>query len=499
MKSGIDGEPFFYDDYPVNQFYGIQSSMPDLLANFHKLKSKSDIKAYIARLEGFETKFNQVMEGLKIREQKGIIPPKFVVKRVIDEMKGFISTGVEKNILYTNFIEKADKIEGLTATEKSAYTQEVADILQTSVFKAYQQLIDYHEMLYTKATTDDGVWKLPDGEAYYRFLLKLYTTTELSPEEVYQIGLKEVDRIEKEMWAILKNEGYTDTIKTIGALIQGLSKEERFLFPESDSGRTMVLAQYQRILDEADKALNLAFNIRPKASLTVERVPEFKEIGAAKGSCTPPAMDGSKGGVFWVNLRKVSEHPKYSMKTLAYHEGIPGHHFQLGIAMELKGLPVFRTLGLFTAYVEGWALYSEQLAYELGFYKNDPFGNLGRLQEEMFRACRLVVDVGIHYKKWNREEAISYMVNHTGFSEGEVITEVERYIVMPGQACAYKIAMMKILELREKAKQALGPKFDLREFHRVVLENGAVPLDVLAEIVENYIRTKQSKMENQML
>jgi uncharacterized protein (DUF885 family) len=187
------------------------------------------------------------------------------------------------------------------------------------------------------------------------------------------------------------------------------------------------------------------------------------------------------------------------MKTLAYHEGIPGHHFQLGIAMELKGLPVFRTLGLFTAYVEGWALYTEQLAYELDFYKNDPFGNLGRLQEEMFRACRLVVDAGIHYKKWTREEAIKYMMNHTGMNESEVVTEVERYVVMPGQACAYKIGMMKILELREKAKQALGPKFDLREFHQVVLVNGAVPLDVLAENVENYIRTKQSKMENQML
>jgi len=499
MKSVVDGESFFYDDYPVNQFYGIQSDMPDLLANFHKLKSKSDIKAYIARLEGFEIKFNQVLEGLKIREKKGIIPPKFVIKRVIDELKGFIDTGVEKNILYTNFTEKVDKIEGLTTKQKSAYAQQVSNILQSSVFKAYQQFIDYHELLYTKATTDDGVWKLPNGEAYYQYLLKVYTTTELSPEEIYQVGLKEVDRIEKEMWAILKNEGYSDTTKTIGAIIQGLSKEERFLFPESDSGKVMVLAEYQRILDEADKALDLAFNIRPKAPLTVERVPKFKETGAAKGYCTPPAMDGSKGGVFWVNLRKVSEHPKYSMKTLAYHEGIPGHHFQLGIALELKGLPIFRTLGLFTAYVEGWALYSEQLASELGFYKNDPFGNLGRLQEEMFRACRLVVDAGIHYKKWTREEAIKYMVDRTGLSESEMVTEVERYIVMPGQACAYKIGMMKILELREKAKQALGPKFDLKEFHQVVLENGAVPLDILAEIVENYIRTKQSKMENQKM
>lgn len=490
MKSGIDGEPFFYHGYPVNQFQGIQSGMPNLLAVNHKLKSKSDIKAYIARLQGFETKFNQVLEGLKISEQKGIIPPKFVIKRVLDEMKGFTGVGVEKNILYTNFTEKVSKVEGLSEEEKSDFTQQVAKAIQASVFNAYQKLIDYHELLYAKATTDDGVWKLPDGDAYYRYLLKAITTTDLSPEEVYQIGLKEVDRIEKEMRTILKNEGYTDTSKTIGAIIQGLSKEERFLFPENDSGRTMVLAGYQRIIDEAEKALDLAFDIRPKASITVERVPEFKEIGMAKGSCSRPAMDGSKGGVFWANLRNVSEHPKYGMKTLAYHEGIPGHHFQIAIAMELKGLPVFRTVVPFTAYIEGWALYSEQLAYELGFYNNDPFGNLGRLQAEMWRACRLVVDAGIHYKKWTREEAIKYMVDLTGLRESEVITEVERYIVMPGQACAYKIGMMKMLELREKAKQALGPKFDLREFHRIVLENGAVPLDVLAENVENYINTK---------
>jgi uncharacterized protein (DUF885 family) len=405
-------------------------------------------------------------------------------------MNGFVDAGVENNILYTNFRDKVAKINKLSEEQKTAYTKLAAQTIETSVFNAYKKLISYHEMLYTKATTDDGVWKLPDGDNYYRYLLKSYTTTSLSPDEVYHLGLKEVDRIEKEMWTILKNEAYTDTSKTIGEIIQGLNLEERFLFPENDSGRAMVLAEYQRILDEADKGLAPAFNIRPKALLSVERVPEFMETGAPKGQCISPSMDGSKGGVFLTNLRKVSEHPKYSMKTLAYHEGIPGHHFQGSIAMEITGLPVFRTVVPFTAYVEGWALYTEQLAYELGFYDNDPFGNLGRLQAEMWRACRLVVDTGIHYKKWTREEAIKYMMDHTGLNENEVVTEVERYIVLPGQACSYKIGMIKILELREKAKQELGPKFDLREFHKVILENGAVPLDILAENVENYIHTK---------
>jgi uncharacterized protein (DUF885 family) len=432
------------------------------------------------------------LEGLQIREEKGIIPPKFVIGRVLDEMKGFLESGIENNILYTNFTDKAAGIEGLSAEDKSVYTLQVAQAIETSVFGAYQKLIDYHEMLYAKATTDDGVWKLPDGDAYYRYLLKLHTTTDLSPEEVYQIGLKEVDLIETEMRTILRNEGYTDTTQTLGALMQDLSKEERFLFPEDDSGKAMLLAEYQRIVDEAYQGLDPAFNIRPKASLTVERVPEFMEIGAAKARQYDPAMDGSKGGIFLINLRMVSEHPKYSMKTLAYHEGIPGHHFQRSIQLELDGLPVFRTVVPFTAYLEGWALYAEQLMYELGYYKNDPFSNLGRLQAEMWRACRLVVDPGIHYKKWTREEAVEYMVDMTGMGESEVVTEIERYIVDPGQACAYKIGMIKILELRERTKQALGDKFDLREFHRVVLKDGCLPLDVLTERVEEYIRQNLS-------
>ncbi len=491
LKNKVDGEEFFYHNYPVSQFGGIQSSLPGLLTSKHKLASKSDIKGYIARLKGFEIKFDQVLEGLKIREQKGIIPPKFVIGRVLDEMRDFAGKGVESNILYTNFKEKVAVIKDLSEEEKSDFTQQVAHAIHTSVFIAYQKLIAYHEILYTKATTDDGVWKLPNGDAYYRYQLKVNTTTDLNPEDVYQTGLKEVERIEKEMRAILNNEGYIDMTKTIGEIIQKINMEERFLFPESDEGKAMVLAEYQRIIDVANEESDLAFDIRPKASLTVERLPEFKEAGEAKGSYFSPAMDGSKGGVFFINLRKVSEHPKYSMKTLAYHEGIPGHHFQKGIQTELKGLPVFRKVVPFTAYTEGWALYAEQLAYELGFYKDDPWGNLGRLQAEMWRACRLVVDAGIHYKKWTREEAIKYMVNHTGMSESETITEVERYIVNPGQACAYKIGMMKILELRERAKHTLGNKFDLQTFHRVILKDGSVPLDVLEENVANYINAQK--------
>ncbi len=515
LEGLMEGEPFFYHDYPVNQMGGVQNSLPSLLENAHKLRNKSDAEAYISRLSKFDTKFDQLIENLKIRENKGVIPPKFVIQRVVDEMKGFIGTKktitdstqvsnktlspVKSNILYTNFESKIDKLEDLSQEQKDSLKKQVEEEIQSTVFGAYQKLIDYFQQLDEKATTDDGVWKLPDGEAYYRYKLKQRTTTNLEPEEVHQIGLSEVARIKKEMQDILLAEGYLDTTKTLGATIQEMNKEERFLFPNNDEGRQMVLDEYDRILTEISAGLNDAFDIRPKADLEVKRVPEFKEEGSAGAYYNRPAMDGSRGGTFYANLRNVHESVKFGMKTLAYHEGIPGHHFQIAIQSELEGVPIFRTIGLFTAYIEGWALYAEQLAWEQGFYKNDPFGNLGRLQAEMFRAVRLVVDTGIHYKKWTREEAIDYMVLNTGMNTTEVTTEIERYIVWPGQACAYKIGMIKILALRENAKKKLGNQFDLKEFHNVVLKNGAVPLDILEEIVESYINETLAKSENQKI
>jgi uncharacterized protein (DUF885 family) len=364
------------------------------------------------------------------------------------------------------------------------------------VFDAYNALILYFKALKSKATTDAGVWKFPDGNAFYQYQLSLMTTTDYTPKEVHQIGLSEVARIKTEMRDILSVQGYADTSKEIGEIIQELNKEERFLYQNNDEGRKEIIEGYNTILDEINAGLDNAFDIRPKAAMEVKRVPKFKEEGAAGAYYTPPAMDGSSGGIFYANLRAVTETVKFGMKTLAYHEGIPGHHFQIAIQGELEEVPIFRTFPLFTAYTEGWALYAEQLAWELGFYKNDPFGNLGRLQAEMFRAVRLVVDTGIHYKKWTREEAIEYMIANTGMTTGEVVTEIERYIVMPGQACAYKIGMMKILELREKAKKKLGSQFDLKEFHNVVLQNGAVPLNILEEIIDEFINITHGKKSN---
>jgi uncharacterized protein (DUF885 family) len=493
-----ESEAYFYYDYPVNQMFGVQNNLPSFLENSHKMRDESDIEAYISRLSKFEIKFDQVLEGLHIREDRGIIPPKFMITRVIDEMKGFTGQNesialeedpnpVKRNILYTNLNKKITEVEGLTEEQKQEFMTRVEEEIRSTVFPAYQKLIDYFSELYQKANTDDGVWKFSDGENFYRYMLKQNTSLNLDPAEVHAMGLSEVERIKQEMWNILISEGYRDTTQNIGEVIQELNKQERFLFPNDDNGRQAALNEYNLILDEISAGLNDAFDIRPKAGLEVLRVPEFKEEGAAGAYYNRPAMDGSRGGLFYANLRDMKEVVKFGMKTLAYHEGIPGHHFQVAIQSELEGQPIFRTISLFTAFTEGWALYAERLAWELGFYENDPFGNLGRLQAEMFRAVRLVVDTGIHFKKWTREEAIDYMVANTGMTPSGVTTEIERYIVMPGQACAYKIGMMKILELREKAKSELGEKFDLRKFHNVVLKNGAVPLEILEDLIDGYI------------
>ncbi len=509
MKTNaIDSEPFFYHNYPVNQMFGLQSGLPSMMESYHKLNDESDIEAYISRLSKFDTKFSQLMEGLKIREDKGIIPPKFINTLVLGEMKGFIgektdslgnsmkisTSAVTSNILYTNFETKVDQLTELTDEDKANYKKQVADAIETVVFPAYQNLIDYFEMLQRKATNDAGVWKLPNGNAYYRHMLKVNTTTDLSPEEVHNIGRSEVARIQKEMYAILEAENYADSTKTIGEIIQKLNTKERFLYPDTEEGREMILEEYKRIIEEISADMDEAFAIMPNADLEVKRTPIFKEESVVAAYYERPAMDGSRGGIFYANLRDTKETIKFGMKTLAYHEGIPGHHFQIDIQGELQGVPTFRTVLPFTAYTEGWALYAERLAYELGYYKNDPFGNLERLQAEMFRAVRLVVDTGMHYNKWTREEAIDYMVENTGMTTSEITSEIERYIVMPGQACAYKIGMLKILELREKAKKELGTHFDLRAFHDAVLKNGAVPLDVLEQIIQEYIRaTLQNK------
>ncbi len=481
------GEKFRFHDYPLNQMFGIQSQLPAFMMTLHPVVNKREGRNYIQRLNRFGVKFDQVMEGLQVRETQGVIPPRFVIRRVLDEMTAFAGQPAVENPLYTVFRDKLVKVEKLSASDREQLLASAEEAIERSVYPAYQNFIAYFTALEQKATTEDGVWKLPEGEAFYAYCLRSSTTTDYTPEQVHEIGLQEVARIEREMAGILQRLGYGDVTNAPRKLAE-LAKEERFLYPDTAEGRQACLDDYQRILDEMNARLDPYFSTRPKAALKVERVPEFREKTSAGAYYQPADMGGGRPGVFYANLRNMSEIHKFGMKTLAYHEGIPGHHFQLAIAQELKGVPFFRRLLPFIAYAEGWALYAEKLAREIGAYQDDPYGELGYLDSELFRAVRLVVDTGIHHKKWTREQAIDYMENHTASAHESVVSEIERYIVMPGQACAYKIGEIKMLALREKAKAALGDKFDLRQFHDVVLKNGSMPLTLLERVVDAYIR-----------
>lgn len=486
LDDSVEGERFRHHDYPLNQMFGIQSEMPNFMMTIHPVVSKKEARNYVIRLGLFGRKFDQVLEGLHIRESKGCLPPHFVILRVLDEMKNFISTPPRENPLYTVFAEKLSGLEKLSQADRTQLLNDAAAQIDTVVYPAYHKLIDYFNILEQKTAADAGVWNLPDGDAYYANRLRTNTTTDYTPEQVHQIGLQEVDRLEGKMRSIFIELGY-GMIENPTRKLNELGKDEQFLYQNTDDGRRAALVEYQRILDEVDSKLDPIFNLRPKTGIKVERIPEFREKTSAGAYYQMPSMDGKRPGTFYANLRDMKETQKFGMKTLAYHEGIPGHHFQIAITMELKKVPYFRRVLPFTAYVEGWAMYAEQLCREIGMYQDDPYGELGSLDSELFRAVRLVVDTGIHYKRWTREQAIEYMQAHSAQELESVVSEIERYFVMPGQACAYKIGMIKIVALREKARVALGEKFDLRTFHDAVLKNGSLPLSILEQVIDEYI------------
>lgn len=487
----VKGERWRLHHFPVNQLFGVQSNLPNLMTQQQQVNDARDAELYIARLHEFPRKFAQVIDGIKRREAKGIVPPKFTVEKVLVQIKGFMASGASGNALTVSFKEKLAKIQAdkMDAAARDAFTARVETAVRDSVLPAYAALAAEFEALRSKAAANHGAWSLPDGDAYYQYQIESNTTTTMNAPQIHALGLREVARIGAEMDAILLSAGYTSGSRA--EKIANLNASPEQLSADSDAGRAQLLKDDQAIIDEVSAGLDPYFKTQPKAKVVVKRVPEFTENSAPVAYYSPSPLDGSAPGTFYVNLRDVKELPKYTMRTLVYHEAVPGHHLQIAIAQEIRGLPMFRTLVPFTAYLEGWALYAEQLAWEAGYEKN-PLDNLGRLRDEMLRAVRLVVDTGIHSQRWTREAAISYMVQETGMPDSEVTTEVERYFVSPGQALAYKVGMLKILALRERAKTALGPRFDIRDFHDAVLVNGAMPLAVLERVVDAYIAGRKA-------
>jgi uncharacterized protein (DUF885 family) len=493
LDQQVRGEPYQWHAYPVTQLFGIQNQLPEFMVETHQINSKDDAGDYVARLSKFGIKFDQVLEGMALRESNGIRPPDFVVDKVLVGMRKFVATPARDNVLYTSFVERAAKVAELDAPAREAFAAEVEAEITRTVYPAYGRMIAFLEGIRPRLTHDAGAWRLPDGDAYYAHELRGYTTTDYTPEQVHQLGLDQVARITAEMRAILDGLPEAKDYKglSVGEAMARLNEDPRFLYPDTPEAREQILKDYQTIIDQVDAGMDQAFAVRPKAKVEVRRVPEFREKDAPGAYYNDAARDGSRPGIFYANLRNVKEVAKFGMRTLAYHEAIPGHHFQISVAQELEGVPQFRTFGLFTAYTEGWALYAEQLAAEHG-YLDDPYDRLGHLQAALFRATRLVVDTGMHAKRWSREQAIDYMRSTTGMTETDVVAEVERYIVWPGQACAYMVGKLKILELRGRAQAGLGARYDEKAFHDVVLKNGAVPLAILERLVDAWIAERKA-------
>ncbi len=476
------GNPVFMGPYPVNHIYGPQMDLIQFLTAYHKIQGRRSARRYLARLEKIGWKFAGLQETLAQTVEAGATPPRFVIQKCLDQIEAFLSKPADKNPLYTSFMEKASASRRFTERAAARWGQKVLRAIDAEVIPAYRGLRQALEDLQQSASDEDGVWKLPDGEAYYAFLLRGHTTTDLSPEEVHQLGLAEVGRLTAEIKAVLSEIGLP--AEDPGAQLQALMADPQHHF-QGDSPREAIIEAYQAILDEVNARLPELFTHGALQEIAVQRLPDYKEPDSPIAYAQPPSMDGSRPGTLWLNLRDPANVYSWGMRTLAYHEGIPGHVYQMAQAQQIKGLPTFRRAYFFNAYVEGWALYAERLGWELGL--EDSLSSLGRLQALIWRAARLVVDTGIHVKQWTRQEAIDYMLAVTGLPERDVITEVERYIVMPGQACAYYIGYLKLLALRQKAQATLGPDFRLKDFHDVVIDNGGLPLPLLEQVVNDYV------------
>ncbi|PKM20625.1 MAG: DUF885 domain-containing protein [Gammaproteobacteria bacterium HGW-Gammaproteobacteria-15] len=491
LQQTLDEAKWRLYSYPVNQMFGIHSQVPSTLINQHSISSESDAKAYIARLNAVPALFNQLQEQLQKRAELGIIPPKFVFPLVLSASENVIKgapfdTGADSTLL-ADFSKKVSQLN-IDDHSKKLLLDEAKVALLTSVKPAYISLIRYLNTLEQQADTVDGVWRFKDGAAFYNDELKRITTTDLTADEIHQIGLDEVARIHAEMQAIMQKTSFDGDLK---AFFQFMQTDPQFYYPDTEAGKAAYLADATAVIDNMRTRLDELFLVKPKADMIVKAVEAFREQTAGKAFYQRPSMDGSRPGIYYANLYRMSDMPKYELEALAYHEGIPGHHMQLAIAQELEDMPKFRRFGSYTAYIEGWGLYTELLPKEIGLYQ-DPYSDFGRLAMELWRACRLVVDTGIHAKKWSRDQAIQYLLDNTPNTQTAVEKAIDRYIVMPAQATAYKIGMIKIVELREKAKTELGDKFDIRQFHDVVLKNGAVPLDVLEQLVDEYITASKA-------
>jgi uncharacterized protein (DUF885 family) len=479
-------ENFRFHSHPFNQISGGHLNIVEFMTDTHPVRNYREASDYIKRVEKFNEIFTADLLWLEEQKKQGIFAPQFVFDHVIRQLKELLAYEDKENPLMQVFSRKVDALE-LDSKKVTELKSNLSKVIASDVKFGFQSILDYMESNYENANQHHGVWSLPNGGDYYAARLRSYTTTSYTAEEIHQIGLTEVKRISDRMKGIFTELGYKVN-KPVGSMMNDLNEDPDFLYADTLDRKEIVINDFNQMVKEAEIGIKPYFNEIPVSPVEVRAVPEYSEQTAAGGYYQSPSLDGSRPGVFYANLYDIKQTATFGMRTLAFHEAVPGHHFQIALNQENSDLTFYRKFGYGTsAFSEGWALYSEQLALEIGLAK-DLYDELGILQSELFRANRLVVDTGMHHKRWTREQAMKYMKETTGMSDTEVRVEIERYIVWPGQATSYKMGMLKILELRQKAKKALGEKFDLKTFHSIVLDQGNVPLFILEELVDNWIK-----------
>jgi len=479
-----------YSGYRVNQISGITVSLPEFLTDAHAIVDRRSADRYLSRLTEFGRVLREVKDRVVDDREHGVIPPDFVIEKSLAGMRQFIAEGAADNVLVTDFASRLSAVGEIDVEEQALLVADARARVEGQVIPGYTGMIALFEELATRTNHDAGIWRIPNGDAIYRHRLRSSTTTDYTPEQVHEIGLSEVVRIEGEMHAILDAQQIPDG--DIATRVRVVMEDSTQQFANTDEGREEMIA-YLESFDEKVMARVADFFITiPPQPLEIVRVPVHAQDSSAGGYYSSPALDGSRPGRFYINQKSTADNPRWTLPTLMIHEGSPGHHFQLSASQLIEDVPLLRKLSPFNAFTEGWALYSERIAKtDMGLYDDDPLGDLGRLQAEMFRAVRLVVDTGIHAKRWSREEAIEYMLAKTGMTEDEVTREIERYSVWPGQATGYKTGQLAILELRETAEEALGESFDIRQFHELLLMNGAMPLALLKDQVTAWVDQQQ--------
>jgi uncharacterized protein (DUF885 family) len=487
IERRLANDEFRHHTYIMHQFRAFHTLVPSFLINIHRVTEESDAAAYVQRLHGVAPMFDQVIDQLRIREKLGVFPPKWSYDQMIQASRNVISgypfnQNADDSTIWADFKKKINALK-LDAASTASYLTRAENALLTSVQPAYEKMIAELTKQRLFSPAGDGVWRLPDGDKWYQNRLNWFTTTELNAEEVHQIGLDNVERIHAAMRDIMQQVNFSGTLAEFFVFMR---TDPQFYYPATDTGRADYMADAKAYIDAMEAKIPDYFGLTPKAPMIIKRVEAFREKSAGKAFYQSPANDGSRPGIYYANLYDMSAMPSYQMEALAYHEGIPGHHMQRAIAQELEGIPEFQKYASFTAYTEGWGLYTEELGKDMGFYQ-DPYSDFGRLAMELWRACRLVVDTGLHAKKWSREEAIAYLVENTPNAEYDAIKAIERYIAMPGQATAYMIGKLKIMELRAKAQAELGDDFDIRGFHDEILKDGPVPLSLLEKKITTWI------------